>query len=81
MRETDIRELLDDEKFNPFVLHVSDGSKYEIRSRSDALPTRSVIYIGIDPDENGVPQRAVRVDPVHITRLTPLKTNGSRKRK
>ncbi|GMV98072.1 MAG: hypothetical protein HRF43_18460 [Phycisphaerae bacterium] len=81
MREQDLRELVDAEKFTPFVLHVSDGSKYVIRNRADVLTTRSVVYIGVDPDENGVPRRTVRVDPVHITRMTPLKTNGARKRK
>jgi hypothetical protein len=81
MREREIRELLEAEDFKPFVLHVSDRAKYEIRSRSDAFATRNVIYVGIDPDEDGVPQRTIRVDPLHITRVTPLKANGSKRRR
>lgn len=81
MREQEIRDLVDADRFVPFVLHVSDGSKYEIRQRSDVLAQRSVVFIGIDPDADGIPQRSVRVDPVHITRLTPLKPNGAKRRR
>lgn len=81
MRELEIREMLEAKDFEPFVLHVSDRAQYEIKSRGDIWATRHVIYIGVDPDPDGLPQRAIRIDPLHITRLTPLKANGSRKRR
>jgi hypothetical protein len=81
MREQEIRELLEANNFQPFVLHVSDQAKYEITNRADLWTLRGIIYIGVEPDENGVPTRAIRIDPLHVTRLTPLKTNGSRRRR
>jgi hypothetical protein len=71
MREQEIRELLETDPFEPFILYVSDGASYEVRHRADVLATRSVIFVGVEPDDSGLPQRSVRIDPLHITRLSP----------
>ena len=64
--------------FRPFRIHVSDGSFYDIRQqRRTLLVSRRELVIFLDPDEDGIPQRTVRVVPESITRIEPIEDNGS----
>jgi hypothetical protein len=81
MREQEIKKRLDAEPFKPFVLHISDQGQYEVRDPSMVFVTHTTIIIGLDPDEGGIPQDSILVDPIHVTRLTPLKSNGHKRRK
>ena len=57
--------------FVPFRLHVSDGSSYEIRRPEMLWFTRRTAYIGI-PAAGPIPDRAVIVALIHVTRLEDL---------
>ncbi len=81
MRDHEIKKRVQAQPFKPFVLHLSDGSKYEIRDSGGLYITRTLVIIGLEPDEGGIPTDSVLVDPIHITRLTPLKGNGAKRRR
>jgi hypothetical protein len=81
MREQEIKKRLDAEPFKPFVLHLSDGSRYEIHDAGGLYVTRSLIPVGLDPDAGRIPQDSVMVDPIHVTRISPLKPNGRQRRR
>ncbi len=79
MRPEDIVEYRRREPFQPFRLHVSDGSSYEIRQQwGTMVVARGTVFIGVDPDEDGFPERMVHVAPEAITRLEPIDDGGSR---
>jgi hypothetical protein len=72
MRETAIKKRLKASPFRPFRLHVSDGASYEIVDPDVMLVLTGQIIIGLEPDEGGIPQKAIYVDPIHVTRVTPI---------
>ncbi len=69
------KEILDLQRARPFVplrIHVSDGQAYEIRHPELMLVTKTVVVIAL-PDGDDVPDRKVYCDPVHITRIEPIR--------
>ena len=59
--------------FIPFRLHISDGTKYEIRHPELCMPTWSVAVIGLPRDAlQPVADRIELVSLEHIVRLEPL---------
>jgi hypothetical protein len=58
--------------FVPFRLHVSDGSSYDVRHPDSILVTRrsAILALAGNPDE--VPERAITIALLHITRLEDL---------
>lgn len=65
--------------FRPFRVHLSDGSSYEVREPEFMYVTATTVVIGLPPTMDGVPERAVYCDPIHITRIEPL-TDGESER-
>ncbi len=57
--------------FLPFRLHVSDGSSYDIRHPEMLWITRRTAYVGI-PGEGPIPERAVTIAMIHVSRLEEL---------
>ncbi len=70
MRAEDVQQLLRAQPFRPFRIHISDGSHYDVTDPLYVLVWRLRVEIGLDPDANDVPRRAVFIDPTHITRIT-----------
>jgi hypothetical protein len=58
--------------FVPFRLHVSDGSAYELRHPDSILVTRRAIILALPGDADQVPERAVTIALVHVTRLEEI---------
>lgn len=69
MPPQEVRKVLKDQPFIPFTLHISDGSSYDVASPSDAFVDVLYVTVGIDPDENGLWRRTVRIAPNHISRI------------
>jgi hypothetical protein len=69
---SDIRELLTAKDFKPFVIHTSDGARYEITNHDMVLVARNSIEIGVGRDQEGIAERFVRCAILHITRLEQL---------
>jgi hypothetical protein len=68
--------------FVPLRLHVSDGSAYDLRHPDSILVTRRSVILALPGDLDVIPERAVTIALVHVTRLeeidgTPAGTTGS----
>lgn len=77
MKAEDILTFLRAKPFEPFRIHLSDGSTFEIRHPELAIVERSKVIVGIPgprgPD--GPAERSVFCALVHITRAE--KVDGS----
>lgn len=62
--------------FNPFRIHVSDGSSYEVREPHHIVASARIVCIGIGKVIDGVPLDSIYVNPIHITRIEPLSSKG-----
>jgi hypothetical protein len=68
----DIREILTAKDFKPFVIHATDGARYEITNHDMVLVGRNAIHIGLVGDQEGIAERFVRCAIIHITRIEDL---------
>jgi hypothetical protein len=77
MRPDDLLELLRATPFEPFRIHRSDGTSFDIRHPELALVFRSKVTIGVPGPKgpDGPLERAVNCALVHITRTELL--NGA----
>jgi hypothetical protein len=73
MHPSEIYQYLRPEAFKPFRLHISDGASYEVRHPEMVLVTRSHVAIATDSADGEIPDRMVLCDPLHVTRIEPLK--------
>ena len=76
MRPKEILTHLRRQPFAPIRVHVSDGASYDVSHPEMMAVTTAVVFIAQPPEADGVPERSVYCDPVHITRIEPL--NGTR---
>jgi hypothetical protein len=58
--------------FVPLRLHISDGSTYDVRHPDSILITRHSVILATPGDANVLPERAITIAPVHVTRLEEL---------
>jgi hypothetical protein len=58
--------------FVPIRLHASDGTSYDVRHPDLILVTRHSVILALPGDVNELPERAVTIAPVHVTRLEEL---------
>jgi len=81
MRPEDILQLLRRRPFEPFRIHLTDGSTFEIRHPELAIVERSQMIIGMPgpagPD--GPVERSVFCALIHITRVEPIDGSASRR--
>ena len=56
----------------PFRLHVSDGAHYDIRHPEFCMVGVRTTSIWVIPDSPDAPNRYIRIDNLHITRIEPL---------
>jgi len=76
MRPTDLTELVRKQPFAPFRIHVTDGTRYDVRhpDRIIVLRSRAVLAVG---GENGVPEQLEHVSLLHVVRIEELPTETS----
>ena len=72
MRPSEILNHLRRQPFAPIRIHVSDGASYDVTHPEMMAVTAAVVFIAQPPEKDGVPERSVYCDPVHITRIEPL---------
>lgn len=73
MRIEELQRLLRRRPFQPFGLHMSDGSMYPVRHPDQVILTPRAAYVGVDVDpEAPLAQDVVICDLIHVTRLAPL---------
>lgn len=73
MRPEDIRAHLHTLPFQPIRIYISDGSSYEVRHPDFLLVARRQVIIAQGNGAGQLPDRLVYRDPVHITRIEPIK--------
>jgi hypothetical protein len=61
--------------FEPFRLHVSDGSHYDVPHPEFIYVMRNAVMVTVRSDSEEVTEKAIRIDPIHITRLEPMQTH------
>jgi hypothetical protein len=75
------KEILELQRRRPFPglrVHVSDGTSYDVTHPEMMAVTKTLVFIALPPVSEGVPERSVYCDPIHITRVEPI--NGYEKR-
>ena len=75
------KEILELHRRRPFPglrIHLSDGTSYEVMHPEMMAVTKTLVFIALPPVSEGVPERCVYCDPIHITRIEPV--NGHEKR-
>ncbi|REJ89136.1 MAG: hypothetical protein DWQ34_20480 [Planctomycetota bacterium] len=72
MQPIEIREHLRNASKQPIRIHLGDGTAYEVRHPDMAWVSQTVLVIGVLPSEEGIPYRAIHVDPFHVTRIEPI---------
>lgn len=79
MRVEELQKALRRSPFEPFSLHMSDGSRCDVHHPDQVLLTQRAAYVGIG-NGNGerVFQDTVICDLAHVTRLSPLRPDGNR---
>ena len=64
--------------FVPIRLFLSDGPAHDVRHPEFILIMQREVWIGTPSRGEEIPERAVYIDPIHITRIEPI--NGKRGR-
>lgn len=79
MRPNDIIELLRARPFEPFRIHLSDGTAFDVRHPDMAIVFRSKVTVAVPAAQqpDGPADRAVNCSLTHITRTEPLNGNGA----
>ncbi len=69
----DLLTVMRQRPFEPFLLHLDNGSAYEVRHPEQVLPTQTALFVGVtaQAEPNGS-DRVDRVSLAHVTRLQPL---------
>jgi len=76
MRASELLVHLRRAPFQPLRIHLSDGSSYDVFHPEWMGVSTTVVFIAQPPEADGVPERAVYCDPVHITGVEPF-TDGN----
>ena len=81
MPPDDVLELLRAAPFEPFRIHLSDGTAFEIQHPDMAIVQRSKVTVAVPGPEgpDGPAERTVKCALIHITR-TELLNGASRNR-
>jgi len=76
-----IDEQLHRQPFEPFRIHMSDGSSCEVRHPEFALLTRRELIVAEPPRTGKYPTRTAICDLLHVTRieLSPVEKPKSRR--
>jgi hypothetical protein len=72
VRPDDIRELLADDSFAPFRLHLSDGSRYDVLHREALVLGQTKLILGLPSDHGSWERpydRFAHIALLHINRI------------
>jgi hypothetical protein len=73
MRAEELLKLLRTRPFKPVRLHLTDGSRYDIRHPDNILVLRQRVDIGVPADrESGVMDRVEHCSLLHVVRVEEL---------
>lgn len=79
MVPSEILEVIRQRPFEPFRLHLSDGSSYEVRNPELCMVGTSTVIIGLTKAAGeDLFERTVKLDVFHITRVEQLPAVGAK---
>ena len=67
-----IRELMQVKPFQPFQIHLSDGTHHDITNHDMAFVGRNTVEVGLELDSDGFAEYFTRCSIMHITKLEDL---------
>jgi hypothetical protein len=69
MNQEDLRDRLRVRPFQPFRLHLTDGSYFDVSHPEMMIATRRTAILGLGGQlDQGLPERAVTISLLHIVR-------------
>ncbi len=77
MRLGELRAILGKQPFEPFRIRLSNGDEYVVRHPEFATLTRTSLFVGIPSKRDGVPDRLVQVDLLHVVSTEPVNDTWS----
>ena len=77
MRPNEIQEVLRRQPFQPFRVRLSTGQAYEIRHPEFAALNRFSLFVGDPATGEGLPDRMIQCDLLHVVALEPLEVSRS----
>ncbi len=77
MRLNELREVVGKQPFEPFRLRMSNGDEYVVRHPEFVSLTKSSVLVGIPSGRDGVPDRHVQLDLLHVVSVE--RVNGTRR--
>lgn len=80
MAPHEIREQIRRRPFQPFRVHLANGSSYEVYHPELILVTQTLVVIANATDEDEIPADKAFCDPYQITHIEPLERGDSRRR-
>ncbi len=71
MRQQEIRDTLRKEPFQAFIIHLSNGMKFEVRHPELVALTRTSVLVVVPTDPPVETDRIVQCDLIHVVALEP----------
>ena len=66
MAPQDIKLALSHRPFKPVRIRLRDGGHQDIREPRNTLVTRSILFVGLNPNHEGLPQKLIEIDPADV---------------
>ena len=81
MRLNELKEVLRAQPFEPFRIKLTNEDSYVIRHPEFAALSRSSVHVGIPSGKDGIPDRYVQCDLLHVVSIEPVngRTPGARR--
>ncbi len=64
-----VKSVLGRKPFDPFVVVMSSGDRYEVKHPEFALLVKGGLYVALPPDADDLPERAVYCSALHIAAI------------
>ena len=72
MDPREINEYLRSTPFEPFRVHMSDGSYHDVRHPEMAMLSTTRLWIVKEATEEGIARRVATLSPMHVNWIEPL---------
>ena len=78
MRSEQVRKHWKKQPFEPFRIFLSDGAHYDVPHPDFGMVSARLVVVGIDGNGADMPGDFAFCDPVHITRIEPIRNDRKR---
>ena len=78
MTADDLHNFTRRRPFQPFRIHTTDATTYDVRHPDQAIPLRSRVVIGVGGD-GSIPEAVEHLSLIHVVRIEELPADPSRR--